>query len=186
MQTPQPRSGILREWDTLIGPGASLQEQRLILGVALAATLGILGYALVRELPWTIWQWGAALLLALDLFGGVVANATPAARRWYHRPGQTNRDHLRFVAIHLIQIIICALAFWNGNWGSVVIAYAYLISATLIILNTPPALQRPVSYTAYIGALGIALYAVPMPAGMEWFLPILYFKLLVSHLGMAN
>ncbi|MBK8033726.1 MAG: hypothetical protein IPK17_30355 [Chloroflexi bacterium] len=39
MDLPPPRSGLLRHWDTLIGPGASRAEQALILGAAVAGRL---------------------------------------------------------------------------------------------------------------------------------------------------
>lgn len=187
MDDLQPRPGLLRHWDTLIGPGATGGEQALILGVTLAATLGVAAYALTRELGWTIWQWLAALLLALDLFGGVVANGTKAARRWYHRPGQTRRDHFAFVAVHLAQIVIFGIAFLPGDWTFVGVSYAYLLIAAVIALSVPETLLRPITYALYVGALLLTLYVLtPAPPGLEWFLPILYFKLIVSHLGMKG
>jgi hypothetical protein len=185
MDLPPPRSGLLRHWDTLIGPGASRAEQALILGAAVAGTIGVAAYAYLRNVDWTIWQWMILVVLALDLFGGVVANGTGAARRWYHRPGQTRRDHFLFVAVHLAQLVVFALAFPSANWLTVIGAYAYLLLSALAILAAPTELQRPVSYLSYIGALGVALL-FNAPTGLEWFLPILYFKLLVSHLGMGS
>lgn len=183
----QPRAGILRHWDTLIGPGATPAEQALILGVTLAATALVALYALAQGVSWTIWGWLAALLLALDLFGGVVANGTHAARRWYHRPGQTRRDHFVFVAVHLAQIAIFGIAFLPGDWMFVGVSYAYLLIAAIIALNVPEMLVRPITYALYVGALLLTLYVLtPAPPGMEWFLPILYFKLIVSHLGMKG
>lgn len=185
MDLPPPRSGLLRHWDTLIGPGASRAEQALILGAAVAGTIGVAAHAYLHNVGWTIWQWMILVVLAVDLFGGVVANGTGAARRWYHRPGQTRRDHFLFVAVHLAQLVVFALAFPSTNWLTVIGAYAYLLLSALAILAAPTELQRPVSYLSYIGALGVALL-FNAPTGLEWFLPILYFKLLVSHLGMAS
>ena len=38
------------------------------------------------------------------------------------------------------------------------------------------------AYSAYTGALLLSIYGVAAPLGLEWFLPVFYFKLLVSHL----
>ncbi|MBK8033725.1 MAG: hypothetical protein IPK17_30350 [Chloroflexi bacterium] len=42
----------------------------------------------------------------------------------YHRPGQTRRDHFLFVAVHLAQLVVFALAFPSANWLTVIGAYA--------------------------------------------------------------
>lgn len=44
----------------------------------------------------------------------------------------------------------------------------------------------PWSVFAYVvAALLLALFVLPQPEGLEWFLPLFYLKLLVSHLSAA-
>ena len=61
-------------------------------------------------------------------------------------------------------------------------AGVYLLIAGLTIISTPLYLQRPVALVMYTGSLVVAIYALAPPAGMEWFLPLFYLKLLVAHL----
>lgn len=61
-------------------------------------------YALTLPIDWTPWQLGAIAILGFDLVGGVLTNATAAAKRWYHRPGQGCLQHMAFVSMHLFQL----------------------------------------------------------------------------------
>lgn len=126
-------------------------------------------------------QLAVAALLALDLVGGVVTNATAAAKRWYHRPGQGFRQHFGFVAVHLHPFLVAWL-FLDGNWGFGAIVYGYLLLAALLILWPPLYIQRPLAMVLWLVGLLIGLYGVALPAGLEWFVPVFYLKLLVSHL----
>jgi hypothetical protein len=122
-----------------------------------------------------------AVLIAFDIAGGIVTNATSAAKRWYHRPGQGFWQHLGFTAIHVYPFIIAWL-FLGMDWSYGLIVYGYLLFATLVILLVPQYLQRPVAMAAYAGGLLVALYVLPLIPGLEWFVPFFYLKLLVSHL----
>ena len=50
------------------------------------------------------------------------------------------------------------------------------------MLWVPQYLQRPVALIVFGCALLISLYVLSQPVGLEWFLPLFYLKLLVSHL----
>lgn len=179
---PQPRSGLPGAWDTFIGPGTTAAENMLIFAVSIGGTILLLAHSANRQLDWTALQVVLVALLALDLLGGVVANATTAAKRWYHRPGQTERDHLGFIAVHFIHPLLIALVFREADWGYFVVTYGYLMGAALLILRVPLYLQRPVALTIYLGGLALGLMVFTPAAGLEWFLPVFYLKLLVSHL----
>ncbi|MEL6187918.1 MAG: hypothetical protein AAFU79_25120, partial [Myxococcota bacterium] len=69
-----------------------------------------------------------------------------------------------------------------GDIWWVALTGGYLVSAAVLILGVPQYLQRPVAYGTYAGAILLSLYAAATPAGLEWFLPVFYLKLLVSHL----
>lgn len=180
--SPQPRRGLLGSWDRFVGPGATATENILILSVPIVAVVLLLVYVTQKPVTWTPLQTVLAALLALDMAGGVVANATSAAKRWYHRPGQTARHHLAFVAVHAVQLLIVSLAFRDADWDYFAITYGYLMVAAFVIVCVPLYLRRSLALLLYMVALGLQVYIfIPMP-GLEWFLPVFYLKLLVSHL----
>lgn len=179
-----PRPGFAGWLDRFLGPGMTNTELGLILAVTLLAVIGQIAYGLTHELNWSALQWIVALLLTFDLAGGVTTNATPAARRWYHRPGQGAVQHLTFVGIHLVQVLLVAglLRGPGIDWTFTVIVYGYLLIASGLILATPPDLQKVVALSLYAGGLVISLYLLTPTPGLEWFIPVFYLKLLISHL----
>ena len=179
---PPPRPGLIGQWDSFIGPGATPAELTLIILAALAGGLLVPLYALGQQLGWTPWQLAVGALLGADLAGGVATNATTAAQRWYHRPGQGLRAHLGFTAVHFIHPLLVAWLFRAGDWVYFAAAYGYLLGASLLLLALPLYLQRSASLLLYLGGLLMSLYLVPATPGLEWFLPVFYLKLLVSHL----
>ncbi|GIK57149.1 MAG: hypothetical protein HND44_20485 [Chloroflexi bacterium] len=179
---PEPRSGLIGAWDKFVGPGVTDTEQWLMLIPTVIAGLAAPVYAIYADLGWSTVQLLVAALVAFDLVGGVVTNATATAKRWYHRPEATFRDHVQFVAVHFLHPLLVGWLFWGGDWLYVAVVYGYLLLAAVLILKTPLYLQRPLAYTLYLLSLLLALYTLPQPPGLEWFLPIFYFKLLVSHL----
>ena len=174
-----PRRGLLGAWDKLAGPGATPAENLLNLTWSLLFTAGTLAFALVR-LEWNPLQLIVIALFALDLAGGVSVNASPSARRWWHRPGQDAQAHLRFVAFHLHPFVLALL--FDFPLSTALLMYGYLLAATFIILSTSRDLQKPVAFILYTLALLLALYVVSVPIGLEWFAPLYYLKLLVAHL----
>lgn len=181
-QPPEPRLGLAGYWDRFVGPGATRAELWLMTLPALVAAVAapLLGRA--AELNWSLWQMLLIAVLAFDLVGGVVTNATTAAKRWYHRPGQGFRDHFGFVVVHFIHPLLVGWLFLDGDWGYTAVAYGYLLLAALLILKAPLYLQRPLALLLYLSGLLLAFYLLPAPPGLEWFLPVFYLKLLVSHL----
>jgi hypothetical protein len=53
---------------------------------------------------------------------------------------------------------------------------------TTFTLSVPQYLQRPTALVCFACGLLIAMYLLPQPTGLEWFLPMFYLKVLVSHL----
>ena len=179
---PAPRVGVLGALDRFIGPGATSAEVMVQLVPSVLAAIAAPAYALSLPIDWTPWQIGLIALFGFDLVGGVLTNATNTAKRWYHRPGQGWQQHLSFVAIHLFHIGAIALFFRGGDglfFGGV---SAYLLTAAGLILSVPLYLQRPVAVCLYgLSIVGSLDLLSPTP-GLEWFLPLFFLKLLVSHL----
>lgn len=179
---PNPRSGLPGEWDKLVGPGQTRAEFWLILIPSLLAGLAAPLYALYTRLGWTTIQLIVAGVIAFDLVGGVVTNATSTAKRWYHRPGQGWLQHREFVAIHALHIFLVTWLFRGSDWTYFLIYYAYLLIASLIVTRVQLFLQRPVAVLLFVGALFLNTYIFIPSVGLEWFVPVFFMKLLVSHL----
>ena len=179
---PRPRSGWSGIMDRFIGPGATKAEIALQFVLPIAAAFAAIVLAASRSLDWTLLQYVVAGFMALDLVGGIFTNATSSAKRWYHRDGQTARNHLGFISLHLLHLSLISWVFLDWQWEWVAATAAYLGAASVVILVVPLYLQRPVSLTTFAGSLILAQYVVTSPAGVEWFLPLFYLKLLVSHL----
>lgn len=177
-----PRNGWQGQLDRLIGPGATTAELALqflpAVGGAIAAPL----YAATLPVAWSPLQLGLISLLGFDLVGGVLTNATAAAKRWYHCPGQGWQQQMTFVCIHLIHIGLVALLFRGTDWFFFAGVSSYLLLAAGLILASPLYLQRPIALGLYgLALLGDRYLFVPTP-GLEWFLSLFFLKLLVSHL----
>jgi uncharacterized membrane protein YuzA (DUF378 family) len=182
---PKPRAGMLGTWDKFVGPGATSHEEWLQLGggVVLMLAFGVLLYSHRAGLNWTPLQIGLVGLLAFDLIGGIITNATSTAKRWYHRTGQEGFSaHIPFVAVHGLHLFIVAALFRNTDWSFFILLYGYLLLSSVVILRSPLYLQRPVSFVLYCGAVLLGMYVFTPTPGLEWFVPFFYLKLLVSHL----
>ena len=179
---PEPRAGWRGEFDRFMGPGATRAELALEFGFAALGGVAMLFYALTSFPQWSIIQIGVAVLLAFDIGGGVVTNATSSAKRWYHRAGQGARQHMQFVALHVLHLVVVAWLFRSSDWLYAIVFVIYLLLAAIVITRIPLYLQRALA----LGLTGIAIVMglivfVPTP-GLEWFIPLLFLKLLVSHL----
>ena len=179
---PAPRPGLPGSWDRFVGPGMGWQETTLVIGS------GSLGAVLTA---WALAAQGAPLflvilgaVLALDVIGGAVCMATETTKRWYHRPGVTTTQLASFVSLHLLHIGIVAWAFRGDGFD---VTYAAAVSALLVtamaaVLAVPRRLKLPVAVTFFLAATGLALGVLGATPGLEWFVPVLFVKLLIGHL----
>ena len=179
---PRPRSGLNGLLDRFIGPGATTAELFLQIVPSGIAIVAAPLYAMTLPIPWTPLQLGLIALFGFDLVGGVLTNATASAKRWYHRSGQGWPQHLAFVSIHLIHILMVALLFRGGDGVFFISVSSYLLVASILILRVPLYLQRPIALGLYgLVLLGDRYFLSPTP-GLEWFLPLFFLKLLIAHL----
>ncbi len=175
----EPRLGLSGAWDRLVGPGATVLENAGTVGAAILGTA--VGLAVdPPDRSWGPFRRGAAALMGADLFGGVWANATPAATRWYHGRGQGASEMLAFSALHLHPFFVAALyrdRDWRFAWGN----YAYLLAATYVVASTPAPPQRAVGLVLCLGGVWLNTAVWRPTPGMGWFAPAFFLKLLVSH-----
>jgi hypothetical protein len=179
---PPPRAGWRGEMDRFFGPGTTRAEAMVIAAFSLAAAVALPLYAALGGLEWSAAQIIVGTLIAADMAGGIVTNATSSAKRWYHRAGQGTRQHFTFVAVHVVHIFLVAWLFRSMDWLYFAVMSAYLLAATLVILKLPLYLQRPVALGLFAAVIPIDAYAFAQVPGLAWFIPFLFLKLLVSHL----
>ncbi|MCB1168568.1 MAG: hypothetical protein KDK33_20605 [Leptospiraceae bacterium] len=178
---PAISRGMMGSLDRFIGPGANASEIVIQFLPAVLAAL-IAPYYLRISGGAPIWNYFIAAILALDIVGGVLTNATSPAKRWYHRPGQSALQHFMFSGSHVFHLLAVGFffadrpLFWTG------INVSFLLIAVSVVLISPLYLKRPVAMLLYAIGLLLAIYVTPGPQGLEWFLPLFFLKLLVSHL----
>jgi hypothetical protein len=175
--------------DGFFGTGATAAEQGLVWGFGLLGT-AILGWvAWAHSIPWTWWQYVIAALLTLDVLGGVVANALNSCKRFYHAPLQPEetgftglaKNHYAFVALH-VHTIIVGLLFGGLNLSYGIFWYAALLLSTVLLLNLPLYLHRPVALGLIMTAILVNLYVFHPVVGFEWLVPALFLKIVYGHL----
>ncbi|EGA68364.1 hypothetical protein VISI1226_08794 [Vibrio sinaloensis DSM 21326] len=179
---PQVRAGFWGGIDKLIGPGATKAEKNLQLYVPFSSGFMMVLYAHYAQLGWTNVQLLIAGLLAVDIVGGIITNATSSAKRWFHREGQGFKQHLSFIVTHFVQLSLYSWAFLDFDAIWVAVIGGYMVLACIFIMQVTLYLQRPVALALYSLSLVIALYWDSAPQGLEWFVPLFYLKLLVSHI----
>ncbi|MGY1672793.1 hypothetical protein [Geodermatophilus sp. SYSU D00710] len=181
------RDGLLGTWDRIAGPGAGTAENAGSLGLGLAGA--VLAPVLTRRR--TRPPAGPAVLglLALDLWGGAWCNNTPAAARWYHRPGQGARQHIAFAAGHLHPAVLAWLDAGPGTgrsrlrWAAAL--YGYLLAATALLTATGDRRTRRALGLATTAGGVLLDRALGPSAAAPWFGPVFYAKLLAGHAAGA-
>ena len=165
----------MNPWERLVGPGATRAENIGTIGVGVAGAVVAIWRAVAVDASAlaTI----TAAVLALDVVGGVWANATETTRRWYHRPGSGPRSHLGFASAHVHPFIL-ALLFEGFALQSGVVLYVGVVLTTGLIQVSPDRLASPIALTASL-ALIVALTG--NAAGLEWFPAAYTLKLLAGH-----
>jgi hypothetical protein len=178
---PQPRSGFTGAIDKFFGPETTKAEAWIQAVFCLGAGIAMPIYAFMNGLDWSFIQYILAAWMAFDLVGGIITNATSSAKRWYHREGQGFREHYAFIAPHVIYIFLVAWLFRSMDWLYFSVIAIYLLGAALVILKIPLYLQRPIAFGGLAISLLVNCYVFSPTPGLEWFVPFLFFKLLVSH-----
>jgi len=180
---PLPRKGFMGSWDRFVGPGATDAEEWLQLLGGLVIALAVIALYWLNGGFGNNWLVSIfVVILALDLGGGLLTNATNTAKRWYHRPQHSKGALFRFIAIHGLHIGIVGWLFASNPMMYFALVFGFLLFAAAVILWVPLYLQRPTAVLFFsLGLLGAQLQFFEV-AGLSWFLPLLFFKLLIAHL----
>lgn len=185
---PAPRAGFAGFIDKLVGPGATRAELWIQFGFAVCAGLFVWAFSIFAQLGWGALQTVVAVYLAFDICGGIATNATSSAKRWWHRSERQNFwSKMKFITPHIYMPLLIMLVFLPGNWLFLVLVYGYLLFGAIVIARTPLYLRRPVSLIMYcIAIFGSMVLFTPIARGIEWFIPLLFLKLFVSHLNQEE
>lgn len=176
-----PRSGLRGGWDRLVGPETTRTENCLILGGAVGFATAVFVASQVAALGWSPLQIAIVVLFSLDISGGIIANTTIAGSLWFHRQSRSRQAHLLFIAIHVHPFILAAM-FPGFAWNEAAIAYGFLLTSAGVVLSVSDRLRRPIAMGLFAIGVLLALYLVSAPHGLEWFLPLLYLKLIPGYL----
>ena len=180
---PQP-PGLRGVVARFLGPGQTKHEVLVeIVGFVVCAVLlsGYLAMSLPSIAPTLVW-WQILLVAVIgyDLIGGVLVNATGAAKRWYHRPG-TRRSRLVFISVHLVYLFVVALLVLRSEWTWLAVNASILFGGAAAVEAVPVAVRRPLAAGWVVIAVLLNLILVPIPAALAWFVPFFFLKLLVFH-----
>jgi hypothetical protein len=162
----------------LVAPGASAAESALTYGTAGAgAGLATIGAVHAGLAPLSVF---VLAVVAFDLIGGAVVNATAAAKQRFHRPGRRGRL-LGFVAGHVHPLVLALLVPGFG-WTPGALAYGLAVAGALAVLAVDPLIRRPLAFAITVLGSAAALVIAPVPAFLAWVTPALLVKLLLGHL----
>ncbi|MEU3632019.1 hypothetical protein AB0E11_15325 [Streptomyces fradiae] len=184
-EIPPTGTGLAGRLERFMGPGKSRSE-------SVVEALGLLGCALILAAGlwtsdtargWSTAQLVVVALTGLDLIGGVLTNATNAAKRWYHRAGPgVRRARLLFVSAHLVHLAAMGLIVLSGDVAWTLANAALLLGGAVVVEFAPLHLGRPVAMALLMAAVLVNLFWLPVPAALAWFAPLFFLKLLVCHL----
>jgi hypothetical protein len=174
---------LRKQWHDFVGPESTAVDNAVTL--TLAALGGLGAHRLARHRLTTVSE---VVLdgLAADLWGGAWANNSRACARWYERRGQTDRDHLKFAAVHVHPLIFAGIDHHEREraWVWAAIHYGYLMAATTLI-RAQPRNRRVLGVVATAGGVALDRALGPSSAA-PWFAPVFYVKLLLGHASAAR
>lgn len=188
------KNSVVIDWeysgpaDGFFGTGADLYEHSLVWVFGLLGAGLLLWHWMSSLVNWEWWQLALASLLALDVLGGVAANALNSCKRFYHselKAGETGftalaKNHLVFSLLHIHPLLI-GLLFGNLNWGYGVVWYAALVLSTVLVLAAPLYLRRPLALGLVMTAILLNGYFIVPVHGFEWLMPAMFLKIVYGH-----
>lgn len=182
---PPTAPGWSGRLERFMGPGKTRAE------TVVEVAGGVLGFAALLVLAltddavrgWSTLQVVLAVILALDLVGGVLTNATNSAKRWYHRPGTGRvRARLVFVAAHILHLAVVAFVLLpdDATWWWTHLAL--LAASSVLIEWVPVEVKRPTAVAALVCAVALGQAIAPVEGVLSLVPVLFYLKLLVGHL----
>ncbi len=174
--------------DAVFGTGATPGEKGLANVAGSIGAIGIAALAVSTGAPWNWLQIALAVIIAFDVFGGVVANGLNSAKRDHFGPNGDRpepvgmklvRRPILFTALHLHPILV-ALMFSPTLWWWGVIWYLFTLSGTIAVRCAALYLQRPIAL-GFCAIAGMAAFFTAAPDLWAWLPVLLTMKLVLAH-----
>ncbi|HSL57794.1 MAG TPA: hypothetical protein VK866_08125, partial [Acidimicrobiales bacterium] len=169
-----------------VGSGATVGEQAVVWATVGAGLVLALAVARDLDVSWTWWHHVVAVILVVDVVGGVVANGLGSAKRLYHghdpvpgAAGRWLRNDLVFAAAHLPHLVLAA-TLPGGTVGWAMVWYAVILSGVAAVVAAPQHLTRPIGLAVATVAVLVASL-VTGPDALGWFGPVIVLKLVLAH-----
>ncbi|OYY89961.1 MAG: hypothetical protein B7Y45_09560 [Sphingomonas sp. 28-66-16] len=170
-------------WARIVGPATSRGETAAILAMmALSVPLAAGAVIASGTVGWRWWQWLIVLLLAADLGGGVVANALPATKRWYHAPWVPEWRHLSFAVIHLHLPLMALLVPEAMPLQAAWLGYAWMIGGAAALIAIPARWRLAAAFVLTLAGTTLMARLVPLDSAVGWMPLALMLKILAGHL----
>lgn len=169
-----------------MGTGATASERSVVWAVTAACVALVTATALASNVSWNWWQWGLVFFLAVDVGGGVTANALSPAKRLYHTPSPSRapfphrvlRNPVGFSALHIHPFGLLLLPDVGLGWAAA--WYSACLAGTVALTVAPVYLQRPMAF-ALATVVVVVLPVADSPAGLGWLGPAMFLKLVLAH-----
>lgn len=182
---PPTAPGWSGRLERFMGPGKTRAESIV---ETVGGTLGFAALAALAATDESVQRWssleiGLAVVLALDLVGGVLTNATNSAKRWYHRPGSGRaRARLAFVAAHVVHLAVVAFVLLPDGTAWWWTHLALLVVSSVVIELVPVDVRRPTAVAALVVAVTLGQAIAPVEGVLVVVPALFYLKLLLGHL----
>jgi len=173
--------------DFASGTGATKWEQTLTHISMITVPLFLIIYGLKISIDWNLIQWAVALILAVDIGGGVVSNSLNSYKRFYHTPAKPHDNGITkfvknrkiFALLHIHTILISLLYHHSTFWG--IFWYVLLNLSVWFIESRPLYLHRPVAMGVIMIAILVNTYIIVPPTMFEWLIPFMFIKIVYGH-----
>ncbi len=121
--------------------------------------------------------------------GGLVSTSLNSGKRFYDSPIKLEEKGVAkfmktlpcYIGMHVHPLIV-GLLYDNMNWQYALSWYFIFILSVIILYKTPLYLKRPVSRFITMISILINIFIIPPVKGFEWFIPILFIKIICGHL----
>lgn len=175
--------------DIINGTGAYFEEKCLGYFGATVVPVILIIQIVIGRVEWSPLQIVLAMYMGIDIGGGLVSNALNSCKRFYDTPykegeGKTAKYLKKvpvFISTHIHALII-GLYFNNMNWFYALTWYSIFIASVVVVYKTPLYLKRPVGNTLTMLAILLNIYVITPVLGFEWFIPLLFIKIVSGHL----
>ena len=193
---PRPLSSrniLVQAFESLVGPGLSLHESVLscaMAGLAVAFSEATLARAPGRS--WTATQRLVAYACAGFNIVGAVQTTSATSKRWFHLNGQLPTS--LFIIMLIDGVLQClVLGSFFGDSPEQVSEFqlrgsAAIVAGLVVLRAVPLRVQRMYGAIIFLAMCAAHELGVVFPqlAGLAWVLPLISFKLHVSHCPRAE